>query len=109
MTTNDDLPSVDDILPELFDLLSDGEVHTYSEALEVLADTFSLTVEQRNRTNPANNNSSFGNRINMARQKLTRSKTGETLSTGRFRLTECGKHVYRTHGSRISVKFLEGY
>mgnify|MGYP002403201394 CR=1 FL=1 len=107
--SNNDLPRVDDILPKLFELLADGKIHTYDEAIEKLADLFNLTEEQRTRTNPTNNNNSFGNLINMARAEMSRSKTGEMISTGEFRLTPCGGFVLRRYLAEISTTFLKNF
>lgn len=108
MMPNDDLPSVDSLVPQVLEFLADGKTHNRAEVMQHLADKNNLSQEQRLRKTGINN-LAFGNRIDWVRSHFTRCGIITTPAAGSFRLTDCGGEVLKNHIAEVNVVFLNSF
>lgn len=93
----------------LLRLAADRREHQVREAVEHLADAFSLTKEERNEMLPSGTQPLFANRVGWARTYLKQAGLLETPRRGTFRITDRGLALLQEHPDRIDVKLLERY
>jgi restriction endonuclease Mrr len=91
------------MLPLLM-FLGDGGEHSLREAIDSLADQFSLTEAERAEMLPSGQQGTFNNRVAWARTYLKKAGLLESTRRGFFRITERGKKVLAGTPARILVK-----
>lgn len=103
------IPDFQTIMLPLLRMTGDGEVHSINEAVEKLADHFSLTEEERTELLPSGQQPRFYNRVGWARTYLKKAGLLEDPRRGHFRITERGRKVLRQRPSRIDRELLEQF
>lgn len=100
------VPDFQLIMLPLLKLAGDGQEHTLSEAIDVLAQQLRLNEADRNELLPSGQQAKFDNRVGWARTHLGKALLLESPRRGRFRQTERGAEVLRTEPSSIDMGFL---
>ncbi len=67
------IPDYQTLMLPVLKLASDQSEHKFSQAVEKLADAFSLSPEERNELLPSGSQAVFNNRVGWARSYLTTS------------------------------------
>jgi len=93
----------------LLKFASDGAEHSLREAVEVLAEQFKLTAEERAELLPSGQQWTFNNRVGWARSYMKKAGLLDSPRRGEFRITDRGKKVLAEKPSRIDVKYLERF
>jgi restriction system protein len=95
------------MLPVLM-LSTAGEVRI-GDAVDCLAEQFSLNPDERARLLPSGKQTLFGNRVHWAKTFLTKAGLLESTRRGHFRITERGQQVIASHPPRIDNDFLNQF
>lgn len=74
-------------------LASDGNEHKFSQAVEKLADEFTLSTEERNELLPSGSQAVFHNRVGWARSYLKQAGLLASPKRGFFTITQKGKRI----------------
>ena len=103
------IPDYQTIMLPLLQFAGDRREHSLREAIDSLAEQFSLTNDERKELLPSGQQGVFHNRVGWARTYL--SKAGLLLATrrGHFQIAPRGLKVLDHSPSRIDVKFLEQF
>ena len=100
------IPDFQSIMLPLLELAGDGAIHYIHEAVEQLADHFSLTEEEKSELLPSGQQPLFYNRVGWARTYLKKAGLLEDPRRGYFRITERGKDVLKEKPTKIDMKYL---
>ncbi len=103
------IPNYQTIMLPLLTLASDGEEHKFSQAVEILADKFSLSTEERNDLLPSGNQAVFNNRVGWARSYLKQAGLLASPKRGFFTITQKGLGLLNTSPKKIDKSVLERY
>ena len=79
------IPDYQTLMLPLLKVAADGKVHTKREALNLLAEQFGLTDEERKELLPSGNQEVFDNRIGWARTYPKRPCSSSTRSADTFK------------------------
>jgi restriction system protein len=90
-------------------MAGDGQEHTLSEAIEVLAVQFNLTDADRREMLSSGIQPRYDNRVGWARTYLKKACLLQSPSRGRFRITERGLQVLKGKPKQIDARFLRQY
>ncbi len=103
------IPDYQTLMLPLLQITRDGNDHVVSNIVDVLADLFSLTEDERKEMLQSGAQTKFRNRIAWARSYLV--KAGLLIGSGRgvVRITERGLNVLATPPSKIDNNFLMQY
>jgi len=96
------------MLPVL-QLAADGQEHKFSQAVEALADQFSLTAEERNELLPSGSQAVFNNRVGWARSYLKQAGLLTSPKRGYFKITDTGQTLLNSNPSHIDASILEQF
>ncbi len=100
------IPTFQEIMFPLLELLQDGRERTLRECIDSLANRFGLSKEERARLLPSGQQPVFDNRVGWARTYLKKAGLLETPRRGTVRITSRGKEVLSQRPGRIDVDFL---
>jgi restriction system protein len=103
------IPDYQSIMLPLLRLSADGEEHSLTEAVTVLADQFGLTVEERSVMLPSGQQAVFTNRTGWARTYLKKAAMLETTRRGFFKITRRGIDYLKGGPAELTVKTLEQF
>jgi restriction system protein len=103
------IPNYQVIMLPLLKFIGDGKEHSIREAIEILANQFGLTPEERQTLLPSGQQPVFDNRVGWARTYMKKAGLLESPRRGYMRITERGINVLRQKPDRIDVKFLSQY
>lgn len=103
------IPDFQSVMLPLLRLASDRQGHALREAIDVLADEFSLTEEVRKQLLPSGRQATFNNRVGWARTYLTKAGLIELPRRGYFRITPRGLEALKSNPPKINIAFLEQY
>lgn len=103
------IPDYQTVMLPLLIFLKDGGEHSLREAIDVLADEFSLTENERVEMLPSGQQATFTNRVGWARTYLKKAGLLESTRRSYFRITPRGKQVLFDAPAKINVKFLEQF
>jgi restriction system protein len=92
----------------LLELASDGEEQSLRQAYEELANTFSLSDEERRELLPSGKQARFNNRVAWARTYMKQAGLLEDTRRGHFKITERGREALES-GERIDSSYLERF
>jgi restriction system protein len=90
-------------------IAGDGQEHRFRDAVESLAQEFSLTDEERNVMLPSGTAPLFDNRVGWARTYLKQAVLIESRKRGVFHISARGKELLAKNPSRIDNSTLERY
>lgn len=103
------IPDYQAIMLPLLRFASDGKEHSLSEALDPIADTFSLSEDERKELLPSGQQSIFTKRVGWARTYLKQSGLIEATRRGFFKISQRGIGVLKKKPASIDVKYLEQF
>lgn len=100
------VPDFQSLLLPVLKVAGDEKEHNLPETIDVLAERFSLSDEDRAET-LRSGQSRFYNRLGWSITYLKKAKLLTSSGPGRFKITERGSELLRTAPSSINVNFLE--
>jgi restriction system protein len=103
------IPDFQTIMLPLLNYASDGKEHSFREAIESLANEFSLSEEERKELLPSGQQAIFDNRVGWTRTHLKKAGLLESPKRGFFKITERGMKVLSQVPPEINVKFLKQF
>lgn len=103
------VPDFQSIMLPLLKIAGDQKEHTLSESLELLAQEFRLTDDDRKKLLSSGKQTVFNNRVGWARTYLKKAGLLEYTGSGRFRITARGLEVLRSNTKRVDVKVLKQF
>jgi restriction system protein len=93
----------------LIEMAADGGEYSLREAIENLAQYFSLSDEERQAMLPSGRQATFDNRVGWARTYLKKANLLQTTRRGYFQITAKGKSTLAERPIEINVKYLERF
>lgn len=103
------IPDFQSLMLPLLILISDGQDHTHSDSIDVLATEFGLTEEELRERLPSGKQSKFDNRVGWARTHLKKAGLLESTGWGQYRITQRGVDVLNSRPSKINLRFLSQF
>lgn len=103
------VPGYQEFMLPLLKLTADGQEHTVSEALEVLAEQMRISPEDRETLLPSGTQTRLYNRVTWASTYLTKSLLLSKAGRGRFRITPRGHEVLKRSPARVDNSFLDQF
>ena len=103
------IPNYQSIMLPLLELAGDGETRHVRKVIELLAQRFTLTDDERRELVPSGQQPRFQNRVSWARTYMTKAGLLESPKRGFFRITERGRQVLAGKPSAINARFLEQF
>ncbi len=103
------IPDYQTLMLPVLKLASDGVEHKFSKTVEMLADEFSLTDDERNELLPSGSQAVFNNRVGWARSYLKQAGLLNSPKRGFFTITDCGLKFLQTNPTKINATILEQF
>ncbi|OEU70820.1 MAG: restriction endonuclease [Desulfovibrio sp. S3730MH75] len=103
------IPDYQTLMLPVLKLASDSKEHKFRDAVEQLADEFSLTSEERSEFLPSGNQAVFNNRVGWARSYLKQAGLLADPKRGFFTITEKGIELLASNPSEITTETLSQY
>ena len=103
------IPNYQELMLPVLELASDGLPHKSKDAIEFLADKFSLTQDERSEVLPSGNQLLFNNRVGWARSYLKQAGLLDSPKRGVFVITEQGLNFFKTNPPAINSLTLEQF
>src|SRR3990170_8784099 len=103
------LPTYQDVMLPLLRAASRGGPHPIRTLVQVLADEFGLTPEERETLLPSGTQRAFVNRVNWAATYLRKAGLLDSPSRAHVQLTEEGARVLAQSPDRVDRSFLMRY
>jgi restriction system protein len=103
------IPDYQTVMLPLLKLAADGKEYHIRDAINVLAEQFKLTEEERKELLPSGVDRIFDNRIGWARTYLKKAGLIAYPKRGYFKVTDRGKEVLAQNPGKINVAFLKQY
>ena len=103
------IPDYQSIMLPLLKFAGDQKEHSLREVIEILADHFNLTSDERRELLPSGQQEVFKNRVGWARTYMKKAMLLESPRRGYFKITERGMAVLSKNPQEINVKFLEQF
>jgi restriction system protein len=103
------IPDYQSIMLPLLKFADDGQEHSLRQTIEVLADQFGLTNEERNELLPSGQQAVFDNRVGWARTYMKKAGLLESTRRGYYRITPRGQQVLQRNPPMINAAFLRQF
>jgi len=103
------IPDYQTLMYPVLKLAEDGGTYKFRDSIELLADQFSLTDEERRELLPSGSQAVFDNRVGWARSYLKQAGLLDTPKRGFFEITQRGKELLDSGISRIDNSVLEQF
>lgn len=103
------IPDYQTLMLPVLKLAADGAEHKFRDAVDKLADEFSLTDEERNELLPSGSQAVFTNRVGWARSYLKQAGLLASPKRGYFTITEQGQSLLSEKPEKVNVSVLERY
>lgn len=103
------IPDYQTIMLPLLKLVADGQEYKLNDLIEVLAQDFRLTQEERDELLPSGQTFLFGNRVGWARTYLKKSGLIESPKRGFISITKRGEDVLKDNPPEINIKLLRQF
>jgi restriction system protein len=103
------IPDYQSLMLPLLKYLEDGKEHHVREAIEALAQQFSLSPEERRQILPSGQQFTFDNRVGWARTYMKKADLIESTKRGYFKITKRGLKVLEEKPEEINVQFLKRF
>lgn len=103
------IPDYQTLMLPVLKLASDQSEHKFSQAVEELADAFSLSQEERNELLPSGSQAVFNNRVGWARSYLKQAGLLKSPKRGYFTISETGIEFLKTNPPKIDSAVLEQF
>jgi len=101
------IPDYQSLMLPVLKLAADSAEHRFRDAVDILADEFALTDEERNELLPSGSQAVFTNRAGWARSYLKRAGLLSTPRRGYFTMTEHGLSLLAEKPEKLNVSVLE--
>lgn len=103
------IPDYQTLMLPLLRLAQDRQEHRFRDAVEMLAQEFNLTDQERSELLPSGSQSLFSNRVGWARTYLKQAGLLESPKRGFFKITQAGLELLNTNPARVDNSTLEHY
>jgi restriction system protein len=103
------IPDYQSIMLPLLKFADDEKEHSLREAIEILADGFNLTEEERKELLPSGRQATFDNRVGWARTYMKKAGLLKSAKRGYFQITERGLDVLKQNPPEIDNAFLRQF
>lgn len=103
------IPNYQAIMLPLLKVIQDQKEYRLNDVVELLADKFKLTEEERKELLPSGQSFLFGNRVGWARTYLKKSGLLESPKRGYITITQRGLGVLKQKPKEINVAFLKQF
>ncbi len=103
------IPDYQTLMLPLLKLTGDRKEYSLVQTIDMLADQFKLTVEERRELLPSGQQAIFLNRVGWARTYLKKAGMLDTTRRGFFRITDRGMQILKQNPPRIDAKFLDQF
>lgn len=103
------IPDYQTLMLPLLKLVANGNDCKFKDAVELLANNFNLTEEEKNELLPSGQAFLFPNRVGWARTYLKKAGLIDSPARGMIAITERGKSVLSENLSEINVKYLSKF
>lgn len=103
------IPGFQDLMLPLLQIASDGQEHTSSQVIDILAEHFRLTTAETQEPLPSGRQARFDNRVGWALTYLAKTNLLQRTGRGRFVITERGIEVLRGNPTRIDLRYLKRF
>lgn len=103
------IPDFQSIMLPLLKFASDGQEHSLRETIEILADQFGLTSEERSELLPSGQQALFDNRVGWARTHMKKAGLLESTRRGYYRITPRGQEVLQRNPPKINMALLKKF
>lgn len=103
------IPDYQSIMLPLLRFASDEKEHSFREAIDVLAEKFALSKEERKELLPSGRQPTFDNRVGWARTYLKKAGLLQTTRRGCFQISPRGLQVIRANPKQVDVNFLNQF
>lgn len=103
------IPDYQSLMLPVLKLAADEKEHKFSQAVEELADEFSLSTEEKNELLPSGSQAVFNNRVGWARSYLKQAGLLASPKRGFFTITTKGTELLATNPEKIDLSVLEQY
>lgn len=100
------IPTYEDCMLPFLNLISDGKPHPIRELIEQVADSLSLTEEQRMET-LSSGQRAIANRVGWARTYLKKAGLLDSPQRGVMKITELGRQALAQNPKRIDARYLK--
>lgn len=100
------IPTYDELMLPLLQLVSDGNVYQLGQIVSALADYVNLTAEQRDELLPSGKRTRFADRVSWAKTHLQKALLIESVGWGKFRITARGIWLLSQKPVQITHKVL---
>lgn len=100
------IPTYDELMLPLLQMVSDGDIYQLSQITGALADYVNLTSEQRDELLPSGKRTRFADRVSWAKTHLQKALLIESAGWGKFRITTRGIWLLAQKPVRITHKVL---
>jgi restriction system protein len=104
----DEIPDFQSLMLPVLREARDGEVRI-GEVVELLANSFSLSSQQRAHLLPSGKQSTFANRVHWAKSYLGKAGLIEATKRGHFKATPRGSELLLNPPSKINIAFLNQF
>lgn len=103
------VPDYQSLMLPVLQVAGDGNEHTITQTIDILAESFQLTPEDRIDLLPSGRQYKFDNRVHWARTYLKEAGLVQSTGRGKFCITERGLQVLQSNPSQIDSKFLKQF
>ncbi|MBI4506542.1 MAG: restriction endonuclease [Chloroflexi bacterium] len=103
------IPDFQTLMLPLLEIAGDGKEHSLADVIDLLAERFHLTAEERAELLPSGTQSKFVHRVGWARTDLREAGLLERTGRARFRITDRGLAVLRGTPQTINRAFLRRF
>lgn len=103
------IPNYQTIMLPLLQLASDKQEHKFSDAVQYIAEKFSLSDEEKGELLPSGTQAVFNNRVGWARSYLKQAALLSSTKRGYFKITEQGLNLLAEKPEKINSALLERY
>ncbi|TVP59540.1 MAG: restriction endonuclease [Nodularia sp. (in: Bacteria)] len=103
------IPDYQAVMLPLLKFTTDQKEHSLRETIEILADHFCLTEEERKELLPSGRQATFDNRVGWACTYLKKAGLLESTKRGYFQITNRGYEIIKSNPVDINAKFLKQF
>ncbi|MDF3130489.1 restriction endonuclease [Kiritimatiellaeota bacterium B1221] len=103
------IPDYQTLMFPVLKISEDGNTHKFRDAIEILAEGFSLTDEERRELLPSGSQAVFDNRVGWARSYLKQAGLLDSPKRGFFKITERGRELLNSGITKIDNSVLEQF
>lgn len=100
------IPDYQFIMRPILELAADGEEYRFRQAIELLAQRFGLSGDERQQMLPSKTQPVFDNRVGWARTYLVKAGLLESARRGYFKITDRGRAALSSGPEKIDAAFL---